>query len=133
MCTTDKKTQSKCSGACFLNKKDLNTLVSQTPCTNLEEKQDEYLITLTAPGVPKHELELYVESRNVSAQSNKTTLSLAHTLESKVFDTWKRSFLLPPDADARLAQAYYLKGELKVHIPKNTQPNLPVNIKVKVN
>lgn len=98
-----------------------------TPSVNVEERKEEYVLTLAAPGFRREDFEIFVNGNAICIQPRKSSHIVARKEAKKTrceynFSDWKRKFFLPKNVDASFAHAFYVNGELDVHIPKNSHP-----------
>jgi HSP20 family protein len=106
-----------------------------TPAVNIQEKEQEYLIKLAAPGFSREELAVNIKRNTISIASLRKSLRPDNELCKKSyyeydFSQWERKFELPADAEAMMAHAFYVNGELLIHIPKYSQPQIVDFMKV---
>ena len=95
-----------------------------SPATEASSNDNAYDISMELPGVSEDDIELTVEEGVVTVRGEKKTQ------QEKKGDTWyfserqygafRRSFRLPPDAEADKASAKMEDGVLHVRVPKKT-------------
>lgn len=76
----------------------------------VDEKEDEYTITLSVPGIRSEDLAVNIEEGYLKFRGETQTASCTH------FANWATH--LPKDADAESASASHVDGLLQVKIPK---------------
>jgi len=108
-----------------------------TPAVNIQEKEQEYLIKLAAPGFLREEIGINIKRNTISITSLRKSLRSDSELCKKShyeydFSQWERKFELPADADAMMSHAFYVNGELFIHIPKYSQPQIVDFMKVMI-
>jgi HSP20 family molecular chaperone IbpA len=94
-----------------------------TPAANIDETSEEYTITIATPGFTKEKLSVQIKHKEVLVYSTalQKENSCVHDLCEYDLSKWKRTFMLPADADALMARARCVNGELIIHIPKGTK------------
>ncbi|MGV6848032.1 MAG: Hsp20/alpha crystallin family protein [Marinibacterium sp.] len=93
-----------------------------TPASEASGSDSAYSISMELPGVSEDDIELTVEDGTVTIRGEKKTE------ETRKGDTWffserqygafRRSFRIPPDADADGIEAHMKDGVLTVTVPK---------------
>ncbi len=106
------------------------------PSANIFETETAYSIELAAPSFSKELFKIAIDSKrnlNISAEkaSNEETEQKQkfNHLEFR-YGAFKRSFILPDNADEKQVSAKYENGILTVTIPKTTQPKSTFEIVV---
>ncbi|MEP6844900.1 MAG: Hsp20/alpha crystallin family protein [Panacibacter sp.] len=104
-----------------------NRFARHTPAVNIQETDQEYLLKLAAPGFQREEIAIEIKNNIISIGSLRKSFRPEHEVYRNSryeydFSVWERKFALPPDADAIMANAFYINGELLVHIPKDSRP-----------
>lgn len=98
--------------------------MNSVPALNLVEKNDQYLATLSIPGIETHKVKLRAENHTVSVVYSDEETKVKKNGEGKVLrqeytsQSFSRSFTLPMDADVKNMKASYKNGVLSLHIPK---------------
>jgi HSP20 family protein len=104
------------------------------PAVNVDENENEYLLTIAAPGFDKQAIVVKVENDiiKISAAREISNENCIHDRCEYDYRRWERAFWLPDDADSLLTRARYYKGELIIVIPKGRKENtlftLPVYV-----
>jgi HSP20 family protein len=94
-----------------------------TPAANIDETAAEYIITIATPGFTKEKLSVQIKHKEVLVYSTalQKESSCTHDLCEYDLSKWKRTFQLPDDADALMARARCINGELIIRIPKGNK------------
>lgn len=92
------------------------------PAVNVEESQDELLLTAELPGMSRDDVELELENniltiRGERAEERASDERRFHLWERR-YGTFQRSFTLPRTVSADDISADFENGLLKVHMPK---------------
>jgi HSP20 family protein len=129
--------KTKTSSKEFFKERLLVKYARHTPVVNIGELEDKYLLKLAAPGFRREELAVSVKDNKISISSLKPASAAGNELFRNShceydFSVWKRSFVLPPDADAIMIYAAYINGELLVHIPKGGKGEIVDFLKIVV-
>lgn len=108
--------------------------VMVVPAANVDETNDEYIVTIASPGFKREHLRVLICNNiiTIAAEKEPSQKSCLHDRCEYDYHRWKRDFLLPDDADALLTRARYLDGELIIRIPRGIQDNLPGIINIYV-
>jgi HSP20 family protein len=90
------------------------------PAANIDETATEYILTIASPGFKKKDFKVNIEKDFIVITAAKENLpdNLIHDRCEYDYTQWKRSFLLPDDADALMTRSHYIYGELIIRIPK---------------
>ena len=91
------------------------------PAVDVIDTQDAHLIRAELPGVKKEALKIRVDGAHLVLEGEKGSDhpegSTARSTE-RAFGAFRRSFLLPPDADGESVKARFEDGVLTVTVPK---------------
>lgn len=97
---------------------------SLAPAIDIDETNDEYLITADMPGIKQEDI-------NIECTGNQLTISAERKSETaegrkqerreRFYGTFQRSFTLPAGVDADKIQAAYEGGVLTITVPKVEQ------------
>jgi HSP20 family protein len=98
------------------------------PAVNLEEKDNELVLTAELPGMKEKDVELEIEENVLTLRGEKRTEREEkkekngrwHVIE-RSHGEFLRSFTLPPSVDASKAKANFGDGVLTIHIPKRAE------------
>jgi HSP20 family protein len=92
------------------------------PAVNVTENQNEYKLSLAAPGLKKSDFEIDVEGNMLTVRSekeeNKEEKDEQFTREEFMYSSFSRSFSLPEDVKQDKIDAIYEDGILKISLPK---------------
>ena len=89
------------------------------PAVNIDEDEQEYVLYMGLPGMERKDFEITVSNGVLAIKANQLANARCYRDRCEYsFSEWKRTFLLPKDADVIFSQAHYQNGELVVHIPK---------------
>lgn len=92
------------------------------PAVNVRETENEFKLELAAPGKSKDDFNIQIENASISISSeNETsdeTNEESYTRKEYSFNSFKRSFRLPQNANSDEINAKYDNGILIVSIPK---------------
>jgi HSP20 family protein len=85
---------------------------------NIDEAEQEYVLYVAAPGMQREDISVSVEKGIITiiATGNKKEVAANHSKYNS--PAWKKSFILPQNADPLLTAATCINGELRIHIPK---------------
>ncbi len=107
-----------------------------SPATEASGSEGAYAISMELPGVSEADIDLSVDDGVVTVRGEKKTE------EERKGDTWyfserqygafRRSFRLPPDADASAVEAHMKDGVLNISVPKKSpQPDQARKVAIK--
>ena len=99
------------------------SLVHNTPHTNLIEHESSYILELAAPGLSKQDFVLSVQEYHLTISANVDHGSDQQLIGNKEFDFSKfsRKIRLPKDVNKEEIKASYSHGILHVTLPKLTK------------
>lgn len=103
-----------------------------TPGIDVKECADHYEIAAELPGVDKQDVAVTVIDGVLSIAGETHTERKQGAMTERAFDTFKRLFRLPKDADAGAIGAAFDKGVLTVTVPRHEdagQPDQTIEIK----
>ena len=93
------------------------------PIHDVIENEKEYVVEAMLAGIKKEDVIVDVNERRLSIEAvRKEVKDLKYNRKESFTGTYKRSFVLPADADAENIDATMEDGVLKVVIPKLTEP-----------
>ena len=94
------------------------------PSVNVEEREDEILLTAELPGMAEDDVDVELENNVLTISGKKREEKEEgeeggkfHLVE-RTFGSFRRSFTLPRTVDAESIEARYEDGLLTVHMPK---------------
>jgi len=89
------------------------------PAVNIDEDEQEYILYMGLPGMERKDFEITVSNGLLAIKTNQLPNARCYRDRCEYsFTEWKRTFLLPEDADVIFSGAHYQNGELVIHIPK---------------
>lgn len=95
------------------------------PATNIVEKGERFLIELAAPGLSKEDFKIRLDHQNliVSSEVEKEELGEDVKIKRKEFNyqSFKRTFLMPKEANKEEISAKYINGILTVTLLKKEE------------
>lgn len=93
-----------------------------TPATEIEELDDEFLVTMELPGVMQEAIDIEYENGILTIRGEKAEefeRKQAHLLAwERYYGKFQRSFMLPKALDVEKVKATFKDGVLKVTLPK---------------
>ncbi len=109
----------------------------QDTCIQLEEKENEYILSMDTPGLSKRDIDVSIEKNMLIISSTKDTSHIDKIIRTNDHCEYelhqlKRAFALPSDAEVNAAAANWVNGTLFIHFPKHKQPFLQPLLKVPV-
>jgi HSP20 family protein len=103
------------------------------PQCDIEEHEDQYLMTFDLPGVSKEDLHVDVTENMLTVTAERKTGDWeekpeakgeekegrrSRRLQERFYGRYQRSFTLPPNTDIDHMEAQYENGVLTLHVPK---------------
>lgn len=108
------------------------------PAVNVKESDDNFVVTMAAPGMEKKDFKINLENNLLTISSEKENDKVEekgkYTRKEYSYQSFTRSFGLPQDiVDSGKITAKYENGELQIVIPKKEEakPLPPKSIEVK--
>lgn len=102
----------------------LAKLGTSFPATNMHETEDSYELEVATPGLNKEDLNISLKN-NVLTLFSESKTEVENKSEEKnysrrefSFQSFKRSFTLPENADSEKIEAHYDNGVLHLSVPK---------------
>ena len=94
------------------------------PSSNFKCQNDYYMLSIAAPGYKRENFEVKIADDVINIKAAKTSTPQCNFGRCEYdFTNWKRSFVLPSDADPILASARYQNGELIIILAKSKTSN----------
>lgn len=116
----------------------LSARLVHTPLVNTSERQDDYLVSLAAPGLKKEDFKIEIEGNLLCISSEKEESEEEEqdqfTRREYSYSSFERSFTLPEDVDREKIAANYKEGILEIILPKKEEARrmaISKNIEVK--
>ena len=108
------------------------------PATNIQESQDEFLVTMAVPGMSKKDFKIDLKDNVLTISSEKKDEKKEeqenYTRREYSYQSFSRAFTLPQNVvnDEKI-EAKYENGELRITIPKKEEakPKAPKQISIK--
>jgi HSP20 family protein len=96
------------------------------PAVNVSENQNEYIVSVAAPGLKKNDFNIDVEGNmlTISCEKEEETTEeedARHTRREYNYTSFTRSFSLPEEVIKDKIEATYVDGVLKIMLPKTEQ------------
>ncbi|GAB4251678.1 MAG: Hsp20/alpha crystallin family protein [Vicingaceae bacterium] len=95
--------------------------VSNVPQVNVEDKTENFKLTMALPGFRKEDIKIEVEQNVLNVYSDKTVEekeeSKNYIRQEFAYEAFKRSFILPENAKTNDIIAKYENGILTIEIP----------------
>ncbi len=106
------------------------------PLANIIEEDEKFTLELAAPGLEKSDFSITLEKNNltISVEKIKENTEVKGKMTKKEFsyDSFKRTFFLPENANSEAVTATYTNGVLHVEIAKkNPTPLVQKTIEIK--
>jgi HSP20 family protein len=89
---------------------------STVPSVNVTEADNEYRISVAAPGLQKEDFKLEVDGNMITISAEKKEEKV--TRKEYNFTSFSRTFTLPDNVMSDKIEAHYENGELKLKLPK---------------
>lgn len=112
-----------------------SSLPALSPRVEVEEKDKAFLVTAELPGLDEGDIDISIAEDSLTIKGEKKTEAErdeknVHVSE-RSYGSFRRSFRLPPEADADKITADFTKGVLSISVPKKSDKESPVK-KVKI-
>lgn len=99
--------------------------LSSVPAVNIEENENEYLVSLAAPGMSKDDFKIDVNGNMLTISSEKEETKeekeKPFTRREYNYSSFSRSFTLPADVNREGIMARYENGVLKLSLPRREE------------
>lgn len=99
--------------------------VTSMPAVNIAENNDNYMVTLAAPGLKKEDFKIDLDGNMLTISSekeeNKEEKDEKFTRQEYSYSSFSRSFTLPEDVKQEKIDASYQNGELKIVLPRKEE------------
>lgn len=99
--------------------------VTSMPAVNIAENNDNYMVTLAAPGLKKEDFKIDLDGNMLTISSekeeNKEEKDEKYTRQEYSYSSFSRSFTLPEDVKQENIDASYQNGELKIVLPRKEE------------
>jgi HSP20 family protein len=99
------------------------------PAVNITENDNEYSVTVAAPGLKKSDFNIDVEGNMLTISSekeeSKEEKDARYTRNEYNYSSFSRSFTLPEEVNREKIEAKYEDGVLKLALPKKEEAKKP--------
>ncbi|WP_347240453.1 Hsp20/alpha crystallin family protein [Thermus sp.] len=95
------------------------------PLSELEEREDHYLLRVEVPGLGPENLEVRLEGDQLVIEGEKREEKRTKHLAEIAYGRIYRAYLLPKDAKREGIEARLSRGVLEVRIPREKRPEAP--------
>jgi HSP20 family protein len=110
----------------------------RAPAVDIRENKDQYEITADLPGMTGDDLDIKIDDNLLTITAEKKSEKEEKDTESedrylvreRSYCSYRRSFVLPKDVDAKSVEADFNNGQLNLVLKKKEEAK-PVTIKVK--
>lgn len=106
---------------------------NSVPAVNISENQDDFAVTMAAPGLEKGDFKIDVRNNLlvISSEKEDTTEQQEKGYKRKEYsyNSFSRSFTLPEQVDKDKIEASYEDGILKLRIPKKEEAKQQDSVK----
>ena len=95
---------------------------SITPAADVYETEEEYVLTVNLPGVPKEDVHLKLEKSSLSIFGKvnyNEAIEKKYVMNESIFANYFRNFKLSDGIDSAKISAKYENGQLSVSLPKH--------------
>lgn len=106
------------------------------PAINVKETEQEYKISIAAPGLEKHDFDIQLDQGMLTISAEKTENKETNGKFSRReynYSSWTRSFTLPDDALDGKISAEYKNGELRIEVPRSGKKARHEGKKIQIN
>lgn len=99
-----------------------DAMFKSLPATNVEEKDDAYLIMMAVPGITKDDIKIEIDGNllvvgaEVKTETNEEEKN--YTRKEYSYNSFKRTFTLPENVNEEMIEANCKNGELILTVPK---------------
>lgn len=100
--------------------KDMPALEGRQPIVDVVEQDDEYLLEAELPGLSEEDVEVSVEDTllTISAKKASSEEERRYLIRERAVGEFRRSFVLPKDADSSNIEARFKNGVLTLTVKK---------------
>ena len=97
--------------------------ISSIPSVNVSERDNEYRISIAAPGLDKTDFKVETDDDMLTISAKKEVEEKDEKFNRREYNysSWRRSFHLPEGTDPSSIEAEYKNGELQIHVPRNSE------------
>jgi|RhiMetdeSRZDD1v2_1073273.scaffolds.fasta_scaffold01914_18 HSP20 family protein len=96
---------------------------STVPAVNVSENQNDYIVSVAAPGLNKNDFNIDIEGNmlTISCEKEETREDERQTRREYNYSSFTRSFTLPEEVMKDKIEATYHDGVLKIVLPKKEE------------
>ncbi|MFN8243679.1 MAG: Hsp20/alpha crystallin family protein [Ferruginibacter sp.] len=95
------------------------------PAVNIMEKEDQFVVSLAAPGLKKEDFKIDVNGNMLTISSEKEETKeekeKKFTRKEYNFSSFSRSFTLPEEINKEMIEASYTDGVLRIQLPRKEE------------
>jgi HSP20 family protein len=106
------------------------------PAVNITEDNNQYNVSLAAPGLKKEAFKIDVENNvlTISSENEETKEEKEENISRREYNytSFSRSFTLPEDVKQEAIEAQYENGVLKIKLPRKEIKNVTASKKIAV-
>lgn len=99
--------------------------ITTIPAVNISESNEQYKLSLAAPGLSKEDFKIDVEGNQLTIRSEKEEKKeekdKKYSRKEYSYSSFLRSFTLPQDVKAEAIEAHYTDGVLNIQLPKKEE------------
>ncbi len=109
---------------------------SHTPAMNVKEQDDNYEVTIAAPGLEKSDFKIDVNGAlltvSVEKDQKREEKEEGFTRREYSYSSFTRTFTLPENINKNKIDASYTNGELRLTLPKTEEARKELHQKINV-
>jgi HSP20 family protein len=118
----------------FLDGKD-STLTAWAPAVDIQETENELVVTADLPGISEKDLDVRVENNTLTIRGERkqeqNVNEAGYLRVERAYGSFTRSFSLPNTVNTGAIKADYLNGVLTVKMPKR-EDSKPKQVKINI-
>ena len=106
------------------------------PAVNVAENQNDFTLSLAAPGLKKDDFNIGVDGNILTISSEKEESNEEtkeqYTRQEYSYSSFSRSFTMPDEVNLEKIDAVYVDGVLKITLPKKEQAKVATSKQISV-
>jgi HSP20 family protein len=111
---------------------ELGGMTASWPRLDVEEKDNEVVVTAEVPGMTDKDVELFVDNGNLTIRGERKSEKNERGYSERFFGHFERQIPLPTSVDERNCKADFHDGLLTIHLPKTkeaeeSRKKIPIN------
>jgi HSP20 family protein len=111
---------------------DLGGMTASWPRIDVDEKDNEVVVTAEVPGMTEKDVELFVDNGNLTIRGERKGERNERGYSERFFGQFERQIPLPTSVDERNCKADFHDGLLTIHLPKTkeaeeSRKKIPIN------